>query len=215
MKVKTKVKGHGRLIAAALPLLAAGLLISLFGCSSSSTSPDPILGSSSSTGSGGNGSTRVAYRGTLTLTITNAYPAFTASLAPPISVTILENGQMNFTTGYVNWDATDENPQTKIHWSGSMTISPRQNEPYSESRGHIAVWENTRVSEHIEFWIRENGEWSKKIDEYPAETWNGGLVFSMDEALDNGAVLSTNEVTVEGAHPIGSVTWTLYMAQAI
>jgi hypothetical protein len=214
MKVTTWVKRQGCRIAAYVPLLAAALLISLFGCSSS-TSPDSPVGTSSSAGPGGNGSTRIAFRGTLTLEITNAYPAFTAALAPPISVTILENGQMSFTTGYVNWDATDENPQAKIHWSGSMTISPRQNEPYSESRGYVAVWENARVSEHVEFWIRENGEWSKKIDEYPAETWNGGLVFSMDEALDNGAVLSTNEVTVGGAHPMGSVTWTLYMVRAI
>jgi hypothetical protein len=191
-------KRHGRRTAA---LLAVGLLISLFGCSST-TGPEE------------DSSTRVAYRGTLTLVITNAYPEFTAT-STPIGVTILENGQMSFATGYLNYDATDENPQTKIHWSGSMTITPRQQEPYAESRGYIAAWENTTVSEHIEFWIRENGEWSKKIDERPAETWNGGLVFSMDEALDNGAELSTKNVTVEGANPMGSVTWKLVMVRAI
>ncbi len=199
---KSQIKGYGRRISAAVSLLAVVLLISLPGCSSS-TSPD-----------GGDASTRIAFRGTLTLVITNAYPEFTAA-SSPIEVTILENGQMSFTTGHLNYDATDENPQAKIHWSGSMTISPRQQEPYAESRGYIAVWENTSVSEHIEFWIRQNGEWSKKIDERPAEVWNGGLVFSMDDALISGSELSTNNVTVEGANPMGSVTWTLRMVRSI
>ena len=199
---KSQIKGYGRRISAAVSLLAVVLLISLPGCSSS-TSPD-----------GKDASKGIAYRGTLTLVITNAYSEFTAA-SSPIEVTILENGQMSFTTGHLNYDATDENPQAKIHWSGSMTISPRQQEPYAESRGYIAVWENTSVSEHIEFWIRQNGEWSKKIDERPAEVWNGGLVFSMDDALISGSELSTNNVTVEGANPMGSVTWTLRMVRSI
>jgi hypothetical protein len=55
----------------------------------------------------------------------------------------------------------------------------------------------------------------KKIDEFPSETWNGGLAFKMANALADGDIVSSDEVTVEGGNPMGSVTWKLVLLPSI
>ena len=84
-------------------------------------------------------------------------------------------------------------------------MNPSGHHTGDSASGHFAVKENTDVQENYKTWVWDGSAWQPVMDEDVTNTWNGGLVFYLAEALSGGSV---DEVT----NAQGSVTWTLVLA---
>lgn len=162
---------------------------------------------------GGNGVTEAPpelldsnYLGTLELNFSNVFPEFNETTTVPVEVD--KYGNITFGTGTLDYSGEDDNGETKINRTGTLTIQP--NGVYVSTSGdeHFAVNENTTVDEQMTSWYWDGSTWQLFMDENIVVTWNAGLVFYLDEAAIDGSVCG---VTTSQ----GSVIWTLYLSPTL
>ncbi len=182
-----------------MKLLLSGVLIvallSMPGCGSSNnaTGPDPEVLDNN-------------YSGTLHLNFSNTFPEFDESTS--VSVEVDKYGNMTFGTGTLDYSGEDDNGEIKIKRTGTLTIQPNGEYISETGNEHLAVNENTTVNEHMQTWVWDGSEWQPYMDENITATWNGGLVFDLDEAATIGSVC---EIT----NSQGSIVWTLTLTPGL
>lgn len=168
------------------------ILLAMPGCggSNNATGPEPgVLDNS--------------YTGTLHLNFSNVFPEFDESSS--VSVEVDKQGNMTFGTGTLNYSGEDDNGEMKIKRTGTLTIAPNGEYINEAGNEHFAVNENTIVNEHMQTWYWDGSVWQLYMDENITVTWNGGLIFDLDDAATTGSVC---EVT----NSQGSIIWTLTLS---
>lgn len=144
------------------------------------------------------------YEGFLKLRFTNSFPAFDETTQ--VDVHINKAGEMTFSSGSLSYDADDDNGQSRIRRVGTLTLNPNGHHFDNNGEDYVDVNENTAVDETMTvwYWDQNNQTWVQAINETINDLWNGGLAFSIDDAVLTGSVVQS--VTANG-----SVIWTLYL----
>ena len=144
------------------------------------------------------------YSGFLQLRFTNTYPAFDETTQ--VDVDINKYGVVTFGSGTLTYNADDNNGQSRIIRNGTLQLNPTGYYFDNGGEDYIGVDENTTINENmiVYYWDDNSQTWVEVINENISNTWNGGLAFSIDEAVINGSIIQV--VT-----PQGSVTWGLYL----
>ena len=144
------------------------------------------------------------YSGFLQLRFTNTYPAFDETAQ--VDVTINKYGEVTFGSGTLTYNADDNNGQSRIVRIGTLQINP--NGYYFDNSGedYVHVNENTTINENmiVYVWDSNSLSWIEYANENINTVWNGGLAFSIDDAVLTGSIISS-------ANAWGSVTWGLYL----
>ncbi len=146
----------------------------------------------------------VTLRGTLTLRLTNEFPAFDETAV--MEVTVYNTNEMEIEEGSLAYDADDEMEQARMARSGNLAIAPTG--IFNPVSDHYEIIENTTVTEHLQTWVWDGTSWMSVLDQNVDEFWDGGLAFKKREAETDGAV-------IEATSALGSVTWTLVLMNAI
>ena len=147
-----------------------------------------------------------SYTGTLELRFSNAYPEFDESTT--VSVDIDINGTVTIGTGSLYYEGEDDNGQSKLKRSGTLTLAPYGNVFHANGGIIIEVDENTSFNERFQQWVWDGTTWIEVVDENISGTWNGGLGFDLDEAVISGS-------TVGVTNAQGSVIWTLTLTPTL
>jgi hypothetical protein len=149
-----------------------------------------------------------SYTGTLELRISNAYPEFDESTT--VSVDIDINGAVTIGTGSLYYEGEDDNGDSKIKRAGTLTLAPSGRVVKKNGVVLVEIDENTTVDECFEMWAwdDDNFVWVPATNYEVSVTWNGGLVFDLDEAADTSDMISV-------ANGQGFVDWTLSLAPSI
>ena len=144
------------------------------------------------------------YLGYLKLRFTNSFPSIDETTQ--VDVHVHKNGDMTIGSGTLSYDADDNNGQSRIKRTGTLTLNP--NGSYFESNGedYLDVNENTNLNETMTvwYWNPQSQTWVQALSENITDTWNGGLAFKM-----NDAVISESTVGVTTTQ--GSVIWSLHL----
>ena len=144
------------------------------------------------------------YTGFLELRFTNTFPSFDE--ITQVDVHIDKYGQVTFGTGTLSYNADDNNGQSRIVRNGTLQINP--NGYYFDNSGedYVHVNENTTINENmiVYVWDSNSLSWIEYANENINTVWNGGLAFSIDDAVLTGSIISS-------ANEWGSVTWGLYL----
>jgi hypothetical protein len=142
------------------------------------------------------------YEGFLKLRFTNTFPAFDETTQ--VEVHINKAGEMTFGTGTLAYDGDDDNGQSRIRRVGTLTLNPNGHHFDNNDEDYVDVKENTTVNETMTvwYWDPNSQTWIQTINENINDLWNGGLAFSIDDAVLTGSVVQS--VTANG-----SVIWTL------
>ncbi len=144
------------------------------------------------------------YTGFLELRFTNAFPSFDETTQ--VDVEIDKNGNVIFGTGTLSYNADEDNGQSRIRRVGTLSLNPIGHLFDNNGEAYIDVNENTTINETMTvwYWDSNNQMWVEVINEAINDTWNGGLAFSVDDAVLTGSVVQS--VTANG-----SVTWSLHL----
>ena len=149
----------------------------------------------------------VNYEGTLTLHITNDYPTFDEST--DVDAWVNKQGIVTFGSGTLHWEAENQLEHGKTKWIGDLNLNPEGETSYcSGDKVCVDVNENTSFSETVEQYVMYNGNWKKVADDTKTGTWDGGLAFSLDDAIIDGSVVTASTDQ-------GSVTWTLRLLASL
>lgn len=138
--------------------------------------------------------------GTLELHMTCAFPYFDASTQ--VSVDLNEDGSVTFGTGTMTYEGDDDNGQSRIRRSGTLSLAPFGSTYDTGTDLRIDVNENTTVNERLQQWVWTGSSWWLVVDTTFSGTWDGGLVFYRSEAEAGGS-------TIAVVTPQGSASWTL------
>ncbi len=142
------------------------------------------------------------YNGFLKLHFTNDFPSIDKSVQ--VDVYVNKFGEMNFGTGSVSYDADENNGQTRIRRTGTLTLKPNGSYFSDNMIDKFDVNENTTIIETMTVWYGDVINWTLAFSENINSTWNGGLVFNLDDAVWNGSHVSVNT-------GYGSADWGLYL----
>jgi hypothetical protein len=142
------------------------------------------------------------YAGQLLLYYSNEFPAFESNGS--VDVEVDREGHMEFSSGGLQYSGTSDNGQAKIKREGEIIMMPHGSAYIKDNEVYFDVNENSMVTEEMTVWYWSGDTWVQAISETISETWNGGLVFSLIEAVIDG---STIEVSTE----MGTVRWTLVL----
>ncbi len=142
------------------------------------------------------------YSGFLQLKFSNTYPEFDETAQ--VDVTINRFGEVTFGSGTLTYNADGNNGQSRIIRNGTLQINP--NGYYFDNGGedYIGVNENTTINENMIVYYWDGNTWVEVLNENITNTWNGGLAFSIDDAVLTGSIIQV--VTVQG-----SASWGLYL----
>jgi len=143
-----------------------------------------------------------AHQGQLLLLFSNTFPEFSETAI--VDVHIDKEGNMEFSSGGLQYSAEDDNGQSKIKREGELIIMPNGNYFLQDDNVFLAVDENTMLTEKMTVWYWDGSSWQLALDESISEAWNGGLVFSLDDAVVEGSI-------VEATTQNGTVKWTLIL----
>jgi hypothetical protein len=148
------------------------------------------------------------YSGTLYLRFSNTFPEFDESTQ--VAVEIDKYGGVTFETGTLSYEGEDDNGQSKLKRSGTLTLAPYGNVFHANGGIIIEVDENTSFNERFQQWVWDKSTltWIPVMDENFSGTWNGGLGFDLDEAVISGS-------TVGVTNAQGSVIWTLVLTPTL
>jgi hypothetical protein len=138
--------------------------------------------------------------------MTCAFPYFDASTQ--VSVDLKEDGSVTFGTGTLTYEGDDDNGQSRIRRSGTLSLAPFGSTYDTGNDLRIDVNENTTVNEHFQQWVWTGTSWRLVVDTNFSGTWNGGLVFYRSEAEAGGS-------TIAVVTPQGSASWTLRLDPAM
>ncbi|MBK7631935.1 MAG: hypothetical protein IPJ23_14750 [Ignavibacteriales bacterium] len=140
------------------------------------------------------------YTGTLRLHFTNDFPSIDKTVS--VNVQINKYGDMTFGTGSVSYDADENNGQTRIRRNGTLTLNPNGSYFFDNMSDKFDVKENTTINETMTVWYGDGVNWTQAFSENINSVWNGGLVFSLDEAVMTGSHVSVSTGS-------GSADWEL------
>jgi hypothetical protein len=148
------------------------------------------------------------YTGTLYLRFTNTFPEFDESTQ--VAVEIDKYGGVTFGTGTLSYEGEDDNGQSKLKRSGTLTLAPYGNVFHANGDIIIEVDENTSFNERFQQWVWDNQTftWIPVMDENFSGTWNGGLGFYLGDATTGGSTVSVSTGQ-------GSVIWTLTLTPTL
>lgn len=90
---------------------------------------------------------------------------------------------MNFGTGSVSYDTDENNGQTRIKRTGTLFLKPNGSYFLDNTIDKFDVNENTTINETMIVWYGDGVNWTQAFSENINSTWNGGLVFSLDDAV--------------------------------
>ena len=142
------------------------------------------------------------YSGRLRLHFTNDFPSLDKTV--DVNVQINKYGEMTFGTGSVSYDADENNGQTRIRRKGTLTLNPNGSYFFDNMIDKFDVNENTTINETMTVWYGDGVNWTQAFSENINSTWNGGLVFNLEDAVWNGSHVSVNT-------GYGSADWGLYL----
>lgn len=142
------------------------------------------------------------YSGYLRLHFTNDFPSLDKTV--DVDVHINKYGEMTFGTGSVSYDADENNGQTRIRRTGTLTLNPNGSYFFDNMIDKFDVNENTTINETMTVWYGDGVNWTQAFSENINSTWNGGLVFKLEDAVWNGSHVSVNT-------GYGSADWGLYL----
>lgn len=121
------------------------------------------------------------YNGFLRLHFTNDFPSLDKTV--DVNVHINKYGVMNFGTGSVSYDTDENNGQTRIKRTGTLFLKPNGSYFLDNTIDKFDVNENTTINETMIVWYGDGVNWTQAFSENINSTWNGGLVFSLDDAV--------------------------------
>lgn len=143
------------------------------------------------------------YVGTLRLHFTNDFPSIDKTV--DVTVNINKFGEMTFGAGSISYDADENNGQTRIKRTGSLTLRPNGSYFSDDMIDKFDVKENTTINETMTVWYGDGVNWTQAFSENINSVWNGGLVFILDDAVWNGSHVTVNT-------DYGSADWGLYLS---
>ncbi|MDG6224458.1 MAG: hypothetical protein QCI82_02990 [Candidatus Thermoplasmatota archaeon] len=147
-----------------------------------------------------------SYSGTLTVRYTNVYPEWDVSTSMKVEIE-KEFGTIEIDSATLTYSGeTLVSPDSKIERSGSWNIGPSAFFEGDTKTPSLSVDAGITVVNDVQriYAKDQHGEW-QLVNEMPfSETPSSDLLFSFNEALSSGAVIS---VSTEG----GSMTWTLVL----
>lgn len=141
--------------------------------------------------------------GQLHLYLSNEFPEFQANGS--VDVKVDREGKMEFGSGGLQYSGTSDNGQSKIKREGEIIMMPHGSYFMQGDEVYFNVNENSTLTEQMTVWYWTGTSWQMAVDETISEAWNGGLVFSLIDAVIDGSVVS---VTTE----MGTVEWTLTLS---
>lgn len=141
-----------------------------------------------------------AYVGQLHLYFSNVFPEFESSGSTDVDVD--RDGKMEFSSGGLLYSGTSDNGQSKIKREGEIIMMPHGTHFLQGEEVYFTVIENSMLTEQMTVWYWSGTNWVQAVNESISETWDGGLVFSLNEAIIDGSV-------VEASTDMGTVRWTL------
>ena len=144
------------------------------------------------------------HTGFLKLRFANTFPAFDESVQVDVHIDLY--GKVTFGTGTLSYNADEDNGQTRIVRTGTLSLKPKGSHFVNNGEDYVDVDENTTINENmiVYYWDDDSQSWIEHLNENINSSWNGGLAFNIKDAVMNGSI-------IQSVTAWGSVTWGLYL----